>query len=162
LNRTIWRISQEKYEQPPLNGEGSKLYGGRWNSVGRNVVYTSATLSLATLETFVHLGVNNLQVPRIAIRAEIPDRVTIESLEPENLPSDWRIDPAPKSIAQIGDEWFDSRRTAVLAVPSVIIPVEKNYLLNPLHPDFQEIIIYLAEPFDFDRRMFEARSRKSK
>jgi RES domain-containing protein len=153
---TIWRISQQKYEQPPFNGEGSRLWGGRWNSKGRNVVYTSANLSLATLETFVHLGVSDINIPRIYIRAEIPESVAIESIAQDSLPSDWQADPAPLSLTKIGDEWFDSGRTAILAVPSVLISIENNYLLNPSHPDFQQIIIYPAKSYEFDRRMLNS------
>lgn len=90
----------------------------------------------------------------VSIRAEIPENVKIDKI-PTQLPSDWRSIPAPQSLALIGDKWFTSGSTAVLMVPSAIITVENNYLLNPLHKDFSRIQIHSPEPFVLDSRMWK-------
>jgi RES domain-containing protein len=155
LSTIIWRISKEKYAQTAFNGEGARLWGGRWNSKGRIVVYTAANSSLAILETFVHLGVKDSKVPHVLIKAAIPEQVAIELIVQDQLPANWQEDPAPISLAALGDEWLNSQRTAVLALPSAINPYDNNYLINPLHPDFQKIIIFQAQPYKFDLRLFQ-------
>ena len=91
----------------------------------------------------------------MCIRAELPSDLPIEAVNEKQLPQDWYTTPAPKSLALIGDDWFASRRTTVLKVPSAIIRVEFNYLLNPLHADFSRINIQAAEPFVLDRRLWK-------
>jgi RES domain-containing protein len=157
LSTIIWRISKAKYAQTAFDGEGARLWGGRWNSRGRSVVYTSANSSLATLESLVHLGVKDSKVPYVLIRAEIPEQVAIQLITEDRLPENWREDPSPISLAEIGDKWLDSTETAVLALPSAINPHENNYLINPLHPDFQKIIIFEPQPYKFDLRLFQKR-----
>jgi RES domain-containing protein len=156
LSLTIWRIVKRKRESDAFRGEGASQYPGRWNSEGNKIVYTSANLSLAALETFVHMKNQDAIELSVAIRAEIPDNITIESLtETEISLLNWRNDPAPPELAKIGDEWLASKKAAVFCVPSAIIPVENNYLLNPLHPDFSKIIIHPRKFFGFDRRMWK-------
>jgi len=155
LSTTIWRISKQKYATTAFSGEGSRRASGRWNSKGTGIVYTSSTLALAALETFVHIEIEDAQNLFVAIRAEIPDEVSIENLELTQLPNNWRDIPAPRALALIGDQWYAAMKTSVLEVPSVVIPFENNYLLNPLHPDFQKIQIYREEQFIFDRRIWK-------
>ncbi len=146
-----WRIVKAPHVATAFTGEGAAKFGGRWNSRGVAVVYTSATQSLATLETLVHLTppVNfRYQIARL----EFNDRL-VEILHVNALPSDWRVQPAPPSTRQLGDEWARSLRTPVLGVPSAIIPHEINYLLNPAHPDFQKIIFHRFIDFTFDPRL---------
>ncbi|WP_013320271.1 RES family NAD+ phosphorylase [Gloeothece verrucosa] len=155
MSTTVWRISKQKYAATAFSGIGAKLVGGRWNSKGSSIVYTSATLSLAALETFVHMAIEDAGNLFVAIKADIPDDVSIKLVAEQTLPSNWRDIPAPKILASLGDDWFTSQETAVLKVPSVIIPVEYNYLLNPLHPDFAKITIYPEELFILDPRMWK-------
>lgn len=146
-----WRIVREKHVATALTGEGAAKTGGRWNSRGVAVVYTSSTKSLAALETLVHL---NPQVvfKYAAIRIEFKDTL-VERVPLTALPGDWRLEPPPLSTKQAGDSWVLAGRTAMLALPSVLIPGESNYLLNPAHPDFKTITIGKAEPFAFDPRL---------
>lgn len=149
--RRAWRIVKEKHAATAFDGEGAWRYGGRWNSRGTRLVYTSATLSLAALESLVHLN------PPVAFKyVAIPidfDDAFVEVVAAAGLPSDWTEEPPPPSTAKIGDLWVKESRSAVLELPSVIIPGEPNYLINPAHSDFKKITVGKPEPFSFDRRL---------
>ena len=144
-----WRIVKAKHAATAFSGEGARLYGGRWNSPGVSLVYTSGTKALAALESLVHLN-----PPVIFKYAAIPiefDAALVEKVTA--LPADWNDMPAPPSTRAIGDLWAKQARSAVLELPSVIIPGESNYLLNPAHPDVKKISIGKSEPFSFDPRL---------
>ena len=147
-----WRIVKEKHAATAFSGKGAADSGGRWNSRGVPVVYTSNTKSLAALETLVHL---NPPVPfkYVAIRIQFDDAL-VEIVRAKALPPDWQTEPPPPSTKAMGDAWARAARSAVLALPSVIIPGELNYLLNPAHPDFKTISLGKTEPFAFDSRLF--------
>lgn len=155
MNLQVWRIVNAKWATTPFDGQGAKTYGGRWNSVGTSVVYTSSSLSLATLELLVHLGVKTTPKSYISIPADIPDELIIEQVNQDNLPDNWKNDPPPLAVAAIGDQWINSNKSAVLRVPSAVIDEEWNYLLNPEHSDFYKIKIGSARQFHFDSRLFE-------
>jgi RES domain-containing protein len=129
------------------------VHGGRWNRPGTAVVYTSSSLALAALELFVHLRPAMAPSDLVAIGADIPDSVAVSEIRVSRLGRDWTHHPAPESLADLGTRWAQERRTAVLIVPSAIIPRETNYLLNPLHPAFKTIRIGRPERFVFDRRL---------
>jgi RES domain-containing protein len=118
------------------------------------VVYTSATLSLAALEYFVHLDPNDAPGDLVAAPAEIPDTLARAEIRAEALPPSWRAYPAPDRLAELGTAWVRARTTAVLVVPSAIVPQERNILLNPAHPDFRRIRSGRPEAFSFDPRMW--------
>jgi RES domain-containing protein len=119
------------------------------------MVYTSGTLSLAALEVFVHMEVEDALAMLACIRVEVPVEVKIDYLDMTQLPVDWRNIPAPAVLAEMGDRWFKSGATAILAVPSVVIPVEYNYLVNPLHSDFPRFKLDAPQPFEFDPRLWK-------
>jgi len=119
------------------------------------VVYCAATLSLAALELFVHLEASEAPADLVTLAAEIPSSVSIEELDSAVLPADWRAYPAPDALKELGTAWVRSGRTAVLSVPSVVIPRERNFLLNPSHPEFSQILLRNPEPFSFDPRMWK-------
>jgi RES domain-containing protein len=118
------------------------------------VVYTSATLSLAALEYFVHLDPVDAPGDLVAIRAEIPETLARTEIRAEALPASWRAYPAPPELAELGTSWARARATAVLVVPSAVVPQERNVLLNPAHPDFRRIRPGKPEAFSFDPRMW--------
>jgi RES domain-containing protein len=156
LSLKVWRISDRRHLETAFTGEGASSTGGRWNSKGNRVVYTSATLSLATLEKFVNIKIEHAGNSLVAIDVDIPDLVDIETVTKEKLSLlPWSNYPVLPDLASFGDEWITSGRTAVLCVSSAIIPVENNYLLNPLHPDFSQITIHSEKFFSFDRRMWK-------
>ena len=156
MSSSLWRIAKRKYADTAFNGEGARRVGGRWNSRGQGMVYASGTLSLAALEVFVHLEVEDVGAMFSFIRADVPTDANIEYLEMDRLPPDWRNIPAPSTLAAIGDRWFRSRETAILAVPSAIIPVEYNYLINPTHPDFAKFSLGSPQPFELDPRLWKS------
>lgn len=149
---TGWRIVKTKYAAQAFDGEGARLYGGRWNSPGVRMVYTSENLALAALEILTHLGKSSLltSYSRCAVHF---DESLITSLDRSLLPANWRAYPAPPELQLLGDTWATSMTSVVLEVPSVVIETESNYLINPLHPDFSTLVIDQPEPFDFDSRL---------
>jgi RES domain-containing protein len=151
----VWRICNEKWAKTAFDGQGAEIYGGRWNSIGIAVVYTSSSLALAALESLVHLGVKKIPINYVAIGADIPSNITLERVEANKLSQNWKEDPAPPELAIIGDRWVNSSESAILKVPSAVIDEEWNYLLNSFHPDFKRIKIGQAKPFQFDARLFE-------
>jgi len=146
-----WRIIKAQHAATAFSGRGAADYGGRWNSRGVAVVYTSQTKSLAVLESLVHLN-PPVAFHYSAFHLEFPETY-VETFSLAQLPAGWRTEPPPPSTQHMGDHWVRRSRTAVLAVPSVIIPGETNYLLNPAHADFAKIIICPPEPFAFDPRL---------
>ncbi len=146
-----WRIVREDHRSAAFDGEGAWLFGGRWNSRGTRMVYTSITLSLAALETLVHLN-PPVAFKYVAIPIEF-DEALVETVAAMDLPADWNEEPPPPSTAEIGDRWVRESRSAVLKLPSVIISAELNYLLNPGHSDFKRIRIGKPMPFSFDPRL---------
>jgi RES domain-containing protein len=152
---TAWRLTAGRYAGHAFDGEGARLYGGRWNHPGTAVVYCSATLSLAVLEFFVHLEPDLAPGGLVAVPAFLPEDLSREEIEASALPSNWRLYPASESLKDLGTDWARRKRTAMLAVPSAVIPRESNLLLNPAHPDFARVRIGPAEPFSFDPRMWK-------
>ena len=149
--RQAWRIVKEKYVPTAFTGEGASRVGGRWNSRGTWVVYTSGSLSLAALENLVHLN-PPVFFRYAAIRLEFDDSL-VEKVPLSKLPAEWQEEPPPPSTKALGDCWAIEARSAVLQLPSSIIPAEPNYLLNPAHPAFKSIQIGKPEPFAFDPRL---------
>jgi len=148
-----WRIVKEVHAPTAFSGEGAARTGGRWNSRGTRVVYASATQSLALLESLVHL--NPAFLFRYAvIGIEFPGSV-LETLRHDKLPADWMSEPPSTATKRLGDQWVREQRSAVLAVPSVLVRSEINYLLNPAHPDFDKIKISPPEPFSLDPRLLK-------
>jgi RES domain-containing protein len=147
----VWRLVTTRFAETAFSGEGARRYGGRWNRKGVAVVYTSSTLSLAMLELLVQD--QPLRARYSAIAADIPSELAIERLGLERLPSDWPAPAAIETLRAIGGEWAAGLATAVLAVPSAVIPIETNYLLNPRHPDFARIAIGEARELVTDLRL---------
>ena len=148
-----WRIVKAKHAAHAFDGEGSRLYGSRWNSPGVRIVHVSATLSLATLEIIAHLQGSTLLSHYVAFFAEF-DESFVERIDVADLPTDWRSSPSPSSVRQIGDLWVRRASSPVLEVPSALIPHEANYLLNPSHSDFSRIVVGAQLPLDVDPRVF--------
>jgi RES domain-containing protein len=125
LKITAWRIFKRRYKASAFTGEGARLFGGRWNSKGSAVVYTSASPSLATLKMLVHLQRHELVGPYLLAPVTF-DRSLVQTLP--KLPSNWRRYPAPPALQKLGDRWIEEGMFAVLRVPNVIIPAEANFL----------------------------------
>jgi len=147
----IWRICKKKHLLSAFSGEGGLYASARWTPQGIRAVYTAQSLALASLEVFVHSDSD--KIPLVAIQAFLPDDIAIKEIGANALPHDWQEQSAYPVLQQIGKQWFLTQETPVLKVPSAIVPVEYNYILNPAHPDFK---ISLDPPINFklDKRMW--------
>jgi RES domain-containing protein len=149
----VWRLVPGNRAVQAFDGEGARLYGGRWNSPGLPVVYTGGSRALAALEILVHLGPAQRTTTFLRFTVQIPP-LLIDSLPPDVSPEDYRQHAAISPETQaLGDHWLRHGQRPVLKVPSVIIPEEPNYLINPRHPDLSRIRIGSPEPFAFDLRL---------
>jgi RES domain-containing protein len=153
LTRRAWRLCKRAYAARAFDGEGARLSGGRWNLPGTAVVYTSATLSLAALEMLVHVDIEDAPADLVAIPVDIPGGVAIREVHASELPADWQSFPAPSGLQELGTAWARGLATAVLSVPSAVVPQERNFVLNPAHRDFARLEIGKPDPFAFDPRL---------
>jgi RES domain-containing protein len=147
-----WRIVKQRHIATAFSGEGARLFEGRWNSGGVAMVYCSEHVSLAALEILVHM---QPVVPREKFRlfrATWEEKMMI-SLEVTKLPRGWNTAMAGAASRQVGDDWISNAKSAVLSVPSVIVPRERTFLLNPKHPDFSRIKIKDNGPLELDPRL---------
>jgi RES domain-containing protein len=143
---SAWRIVRAARAKSAFTGEGSRVYGGRWNSRGTAVAYVSEHESLAALELLVHLTPLSPNDRYLSFRLEWEDKLT-EHFLVKNLPSHWNAEPPTFQTMQIGDEWVRAGKSVALAVPSVLSTSEMNFLLNPKHADFKRIKI--SEPIEY-------------
>jgi RES domain-containing protein len=150
-----WRLFKGRYARTDLQGEGSRLYGGRFNSKGVSVVYVSSSLALAAMEMLVHLQSVNLLAKYRMRRVSFHERLVM-AMDADRLPPKWRISPPSKEVQRVGDDWVASGKSAVLRVSSALLPQESNYILNPAHTDFSRIIFGPPEAFIFPPRVIEA------
>ncbi len=151
---TVWRLTRKKYAGTAFSGEGARYNAARWHSGRYPVVYTSGSLSLALVETIVQMDPAHLP-KMVVVSANIPDKVAMESVKIKTRPSHWRQFPGPTELKEMGNAWFEKGKTAVLKVPSAVVPGEYNYLINPLHPDFTKIAIGKPESFSLDPRLLK-------
>ncbi|MEX0720738.1 MAG: RES family NAD+ phosphorylase [Balneolaceae bacterium] len=150
----LFRITRKKYAGD-LSGEGARIYGGRWNRKGVSVIYTSGHESLAALEVLTHTSIADIPKDLEMLVLFVPDDIRCEEVSAEDLPENWRVYPAPQHLAEIGIKWALYKNSLLLKVPSVIIPTEFNYLINPIHPDFSKVSIKEIRAFSFDDRLRE-------
>jgi RES domain-containing protein len=147
-----WRIVKEKHARMAFSGEGAREFGGRWNSAGVSVVYCSEHLSLAALETLVHIVPVMVRDKFRAYRVEF-DESLLTSVTEKKLPKGWNAQPPTLVSQNVGDGWAKSARSVVLALPSVLVPLERTFLLNPKHPDFRQLEIKDIGSFVLDPRL---------
>lgn len=148
----VWRVVKAKYAKEAYSGKGACDNGARWNSEGVFMVYTSDSLALAVLEILVG-GIPLLLLESyVKISAQIE---VSEIVEPKSLPRDWDETPAGEATKQIGDRWIKSEDSAVLKVPSVVVPEESNYLINPFHKNVRRIIVGIPEKLKVDKRLIK-------
>lgn len=152
MSVVAWRIVKSRFAKQAFTGEGARRFGGRWNSPGHAVVYTAESQALAALEILVHVDSEKLLRKYVAIPVTIEEDL-ISSLDMAKLPRNWKAFPVPPATRMLGDHWVFSRESAVLRVPSVVIPNESNYLLNPLHKDFKKLIVGAPKLFRYDLRL---------
>lgn len=143
----VWRISN--YVE--LSGSGGVRAGGRWHSRGKPIVYLADHPASAVLEMLVHMDRDLLPASYRLLRVIVPETIAAETVGAATLPADWREHP-PVTRA-IGDGWLDGASSALLQVPSVIVPRARNFLLNPAHPDAAGIAVVEVIHAPFDPRL---------
>jgi len=151
----VFRIERERYLKTTLTGVGASMTEGyRWNSLNTRIIYTAETRALATLEVSVHLDLSeDLPDDRYYVEIEIPDTITIQEVKVEDLPKDWKAKPPTLITQTIGDDFVNYNESAILKVPSSIVPQEFNYLINPNHPDSAKIKVVSTVKMAFDSRL---------
>ena len=157
MSETVWRIATDTptYVAEDLSGAGAKTSGGRWNSAGVAMVYASQTRALACLETVVHLNAGGLPLNRYLVAVTIPDALWAAArwTTVSNLPVGWDAEPAGRDSIQFGDTWIAAGSSALLVVPSVIVPEEFNVLVNPRHADSRLITAVKIRKWLYDPRL---------
>jgi RES domain-containing protein len=148
----IWRITSREYISTVFSGKGGLKVSGRWHPKGYKISYTSESLALASLEMFVNIETADL--PLVCVSAIIPDTTPILEITTDLLPANWQEVSAYPVLQEIGLKWLQAMEYPVLKVPSAIIPVEYNYLINPEHQDLRLQTEQLLE-FQFDHRMWK-------
>lgn len=152
-----WRIGTDTptYQADDLTGAGAKHTGGRWNTKGNALVYASSSRALACLETIVHLGGGSLPLNRYLVRIDIPDDVWKKStvLDLPTAPVGWDALPEGMVSLNFGDSWLASQASAILLVPSIVVPEEQNILINPAHPDTAAIKATKIRKWLYDARL---------
>ncbi len=149
----VWRICRACFAAEAFAGDGARRFGGRWNSPGVAMVYTSPSLALAAIELFVHLEPNQQPDDLVAIAATLPGGEPGRRLRMEELPQRWWSDDF-EPLCALGDRWIQEQSSLALEVPSAALRMEWNVLLNPLHPAMGKIKVEKPQPFRFDARMF--------
>jgi RES domain-containing protein len=148
----VWRLVKTKYASTAWDGEGARVHGGRWNSVGAAAVYGADSAALAVLEVLVHLHDVRPFSAYSLVSAEVPDAL-IEDFDPKRLPGDWDTFPAPPQLQVLGDAWLSAGRGLALRVPSAVLREGTNLLINPSHARFARITMNEPRPFRFDSRL---------
>jgi len=151
---TAFRIFKTKFSNTWFDGEGAFLYGGRWNSRGKRVLYTAGSLSLAALEILVNLNSAELLSSYSYAKLEFEEKDVLLVEELVELPKNWSSSPPPSEIQRIGDEWAASMQSLVLRVPTSVVPREFNFLLNVGHTRFATIKRGKPRLFRFDERLY--------
>lgn len=149
----VYRLSRAMHGRA-LSGKGASISGGRWNSPGIEVIYTAANRSLAMAEVAVHFSIATLPEGYMMMTIQVPDTISISEVDAKELPTDWNQFPSLKSTQSIGDRFVQEGKTCLLKVPSAVTSGDFNYLLNPMHAEFNKIKITGFDPFPFDNRLF--------
>lgn len=148
----VYRITKKEYARD-LSGKGAEISGGRWNSKGTRMVYTSESRALAMAEVAVHLSFGILPKNYQIVQIKIPEEIKVIDLKQSELPTGWNTIPPIHQTQEAGDYFIQKKEYAVMKVPSAVVPGDFNYLINPNHPESVEIKIKKTEDFIFDPRL---------
>lgn len=149
----VYRLSKGLYRND-LSGKGAELAGGRWNSKGTAILYTSESIALCTVEVAVHMPLGIVPKDYHLVRIELPDNSLQQEVQETDLPPTWKSFPHANATQLIGDQFIMQGEFLVLKVPSATVQGTYNYLVNPRHRDFHQVKVVSTEPFDFDKRLF--------
>lgn len=151
----LWRIAAEtrRYGAADLSGAGAAAKPGRWNAIGEPVLYAAPTLALAVLETAAHIDDAGLPQNRFVVRIDVPDKIWRAriALGVKALPVTWAAIPAGRASVGVGSRWLQDGVSALLEVPSVIVPEESFVVINPAHRDSVRIKTAVVRRFEYQR-----------
>ena len=147
---TVYRIARRAFAD--LSGNGGTVYSGRWHFKGHRIIYAAGSVALAALEYAVHTSVRPVDTVLMEIVMPKDDLITIENRLGGELPGNWAF--VADQSRQLGTDWLIERKTLILSVPSVVVPFERNLLINPNHPLFAKVVLKQTVPFFFDPRIF--------
>jgi len=151
----LYRITQESYSND-LSGDGSRIFGGRWNSEGRYALYTSANRSLALLETLAHVPAKLFRNKKyILVTVFLPDKAPLKFIEEKDLPNNWDALDIQHVTQKIGDNFLEEQKGLLFRVPSVLMPEEFNYIINPLHPSMKQVKVIHHREIRFNDRLIK-------
>jgi len=152
MKLTVFRIAKQQHLND-LSGEGARLFGGRWNKRGTHMLYTSESLSLSVLELLVHADYQFIPQDFGYLQLEISDTTIISQVKPAILKQNWRHNPPLSFTQDYGSKWISSNKNLVLKVPSAVLPMTFNYLINPMHPDFESVKVIKKGVLELDSRI---------
>lgn len=156
MSLTVFRIAKQEHLKD-LSGEGARLFGGRWNKRGTRLLYTSESLSLSVLELLVHADYQFIPQDFGYLELEIPKIAKISHVKSSVLKQNWRNNPPLSFTQDYGSQWLNSNKSLVLKVPSAVLPMSFNYLINPMHPDFEYVKVIKKGVLELDSRAFESK-----
>ena len=163
MSQTLWRIAADTpdYQADDLTGKGAEITGGRWNLKGVPVIYTSRTRALACLETIVHFNAGGLPLNRYLVAIDVPIAIwkSAQKKSIKNIDVGWDAEPPGKASLDLGTTWLRAKNSALMIVPSVIIPEEFNVLINPMHPEISSIKATKIRKWLYDPRVIKASVR---
>lgn len=149
--RRAWRLCRAPFQ--PLDGEGARLYGGRWNEAGVPVVYAASSLALAALEYLVHVDPEDAPEDLVALALDVPDDAPTAHVAVADLPTGWEAEVDSPSCRAVGGAWLREGAALALHVPSALVPEEANVLLNPRHPAMAGVQVIARRRFAYDPRL---------
>lgn len=147
----LWRVCREAHQA--LDGEGARLYGGRWNPEGVAVVYASSTLALAALEYLIHVDVEDVPADLIAMQLDVPADAGTVRVAVADLPADWYRLPEHPACVALGDAWIAANEALLMRVPSAVVPEETNVLIAPSHARADDVTVAATRAFAYDPRL---------
>ena len=152
----LYRLSNPRYAHD-LKGLGAKKYGARWNSKGVAVLYTAPDPATCMVEFMVHIQDPKLfPNNQVLVEISVPDTLaSITRLTTGKLPENWNRVPGPMELRNLGDRFVETGKYLILSVPSVPVPKARNYLLNPLHPNFKHVSVKEITSYPFEQRLMK-------
>lgn len=138
-----------------LSGAGAAIKGGRWNSIGFELIYTASNRSLAMAEVAVHFSLASLPDDYMMVTINIPDNLRVKEFYEIDLPRNWNAFPHPSSTQKLGDQFILQNKYCIAKIPSVVTKGDFNFLINPNHKEFKKISITEIDKFPFDKRIFK-------
>jgi RES domain-containing protein len=149
----LYRIAQQEFAED-LSGNGARLFGGRWNSEGFFALYTSSSRSLALLETLAHTPAKMLEAKVYhLITLSVPDKLVTQKVSVKSLQTGWDAPDTRPFTKKIGDAFLTGKKYLMMQVPSVMMPEEMNYVINPMHTNMKQVKLVNKRRIDFDKRV---------